>query len=125
MRLLLDTHALIWSLSAPKKLSKRVFARVSDTSTVVYVSAVSTWEMAIKVGLGKLTVDLDEVAQALSDAGFTELSVTIAHTQRLRELPNHHRDPFDRLLVAQALEEGLTIATSDAQFHRYAAPTYW
>lgn len=125
MRLLLDTHALLWALSAPARLPARVSAAIREPSNAVYVSAATGWEIAIKVGLGKLTADMDEIASAIEDVGFDELAVRIAHARRLRTLPAHHRDPFDRMLVAQALEEGLTIVTRDRQLTTYGAPTMW
>lgn len=125
MRLLLDTHALIWALSSPRRLPARVVERLEDPSTVVYASAANTWEIAIKAALGKIEADLDELAKAVRDTGFTELAVTMMHTLRLRELPAHHRDPFDRILVAQALEEGLTLVTHDPVLAGYPAPILW
>jgi PIN domain nuclease of toxin-antitoxin system len=125
MRLLLDTHALLWALSDPKKLGKRAAAALRAPETDVYASAASTWEIAIKAGLGKITVDLDVLRQGIREAEFAELDVTIARTARLRELPAARRDPFDRILVAQALEEGLTVVTHDPRFADYPAPTLW
>jgi PIN domain nuclease of toxin-antitoxin system len=125
LRLLLDTHALIWALSGPRHLPALVKARVSDPDSQVWVSAVSTWEIAIKSALGKITVDIGVLAEAIPEAGFEELRVSIAHTLCVRTLPAHHRDPFDRLLIAQAIEEGLTVVTHDPAFARYPAPTLW
>jgi PIN domain nuclease of toxin-antitoxin system len=91
----------------------------------VFISAVSTWEIAIKSALGKIKVDMRQLASAVPETGFEELPVRISHTLRVATLPAFHRDPFDRLLVAQALEDGLTIVTRDPAFGGYLAPTLW
>jgi PIN domain nuclease of toxin-antitoxin system len=124
-RLLLDTHALIWALSAPRRLPAAVAASIRDPENEVYVSAVSTWEIAIKSALGKIKADLAAVVRATRKADFEELPITIAHTERLRALPDHHRDPFDRLLVAQAIDERLTIVTHDRLIAAYSVPILW
>ena len=124
-RLLLDTHALIWALSSPRRLPARVSSSIRDPDNDVYVSAVSTWEIAIKVMLRKVHADVAAVVRALRDAGFEELPITIAHTVRVHTLPLHHRDPFDRLLVAQAMEERLTIVTHDPLLRAYDAASVW
>jgi len=98
---------------------------VRDTRNAVYVSAASTWEIAIKAALGKLRADLHAVAAAARATGFEELAVSVPHTLRVQGLARHHRDPFDRMLVAQALEEGLTIVTHDPSFASYQVPTLW
>lgn len=123
--LLLDTHALVWALSAPHRLPARVAAAIRDPETDVHVSAASTWEIAIKSALGKIAADLGLIADAARAAGFDELPVTIAHTERLSTLPTHHGDPFDRLLIAQAIEEGLTIVTRDRLISAYPVPRLW
>ena len=125
MRLLLDTHALLWSLARPDRLGSAAAAALRDPGNDVFVSAASTWEIAIKSALGKLDGDVGTIAAAGHDLGFVDLAVTIPHTIRVRTLRPHHRDPFDRILVAQALEEGLTIVTHDPAFAAYAAPTLW
>ena len=123
--LLLDTHALIWALSAPRRLPARVAALLRDPDVDVYVSAVSTWEIAIKSVLGKIDADLPAIVRAARAADFDELPVTIAHTARLCVLPAHHRDPFDRLLIAQAIEERLTIVTHDPLVAAYSVARLW
>lgn len=124
-RLLLDTHALIWVLSNPRRLPARVAKRIRDPETDVYVSAASTWEIAIKAALRKIDANIADVVRAMRAVSFDELPVTIAHTVRLGTLPDHHRDPFDRLLVAQAVEERLTIVTHDPLIARYDVPRLW
>ncbi len=125
MRLLLDTHVLLWVLADPDRLPPRVAEAVTDPAQEVYVSAVAMWEIGIKLARGRLDADLDQIVRSVSDAGFQELPVTIAHTVGLRELPNHHGDPFDRLLVAQALHEGLVLVTADPVVRSYPVPTLW
>jgi PIN domain nuclease of toxin-antitoxin system len=124
-RLLLDTPALIWALSAPRRLPAPVATDIRDPQTDVYVSTVSTWEIAIKSALGKIDADLAAIVSAARAADFDELPITIAHTERLRTLPALHRDPFERLLVAQALEEHLTIVTHDRLIAAYAVARLW
>lgn len=124
-RLLLDTHALIWALSAPRRLPSRISTLLRDPDNDVYVSAAGTWEIAIKAALGKIDAEVSKIVAGARDADFDELPVIVAHTVRLRDLPALHRDPFDRLLVAQALVERLTIVTHDPVIGRYAAPVLW
>ena len=124
-RVLLDTHALIWALSNPRRLPTRVAKTLRDPDTDVYVSSVATWEIAIKSALGKIDADVSAIARGARGADFEELTVSIPHTIRLLGLPNFHRDPFDRLLIAQALEEHLTIVTHDAIIGHYPVPVLW
>ncbi len=121
MNLLLDTHVLLWWLDDPAQLSEAARAAIRDEGNVVYVSAATAWEIVIKKALGKLDApgNLDEV---LRDCRFTPLPITIAHTLALQPLPMHHRDPFDRMLVAQARAEEMTIVTRDAKVLEYALP---
>lgn len=117
MRVLLDTHLLLWALGEPAKLPGS--ARRLLTEAEVYVSAASIWEISIKAGLGKLTADPAEVLAALEPAGFLSLPVTGEHAARVATLPPIHRDPFDRLLVAQALTEPMRLLTGDPVLARY------
>ncbi len=116
MRLLLDTHVLIW-WDEGSRLSREAAAAIRNTAEV-YVSAASAWEIAIKTSLGRLRPSRS-VAEAVEDSGFSELPVTFAHTAGVVALPPVHRDPFDRLLAAQALHEGLMLVTRDPVFGRY------
>lgn len=125
MRLLLDTHALLWALASPAKLPAPTARAIRDPANAVFVSAASAWEIAIKSALGKLSADLDEIVRTSIEVGFEELAVTLAHAGRMRALPARHRDPFDRMLVAQAIEEGLTIVTRDAAVAEYGVATLW
>lgn len=116
MRLLLDTHVLIWWDDGARVTKKAAEAiRAADQ---VYVSAASGWEIAIKASLGRLSTDR-RVADAVVESGFEELPVRLAHAEAIQDLPWHHRDPFDRLLVAQAVVEGLTLVTRDRIFGKY------
>ena len=116
MRLLLDTHVLIWWDAGERLAAKAVQAiRAADQ---VYVSAASGWEIAIKASLGRLETER-RVAEAVAESGFEELPVRLAHTEGVQELAWHHRDPFDRLLIAQARAERLTLVTRDRIFHQY------
>jgi PIN domain nuclease of toxin-antitoxin system len=123
--LLLDTHPFVWFLVDPKRIPRRLLAILTDPSEVVYVSAVAVWEATIKAGLGKLSLPLDELEATIAAAGFAVLPVTVAHALEVRHLPPLHRDPFDRLLVAQARHERLTLATRDAAIRRYPVDTLW
>jgi PIN domain nuclease of toxin-antitoxin system len=116
MRLLLDTHVLIWWDEGARL---RVDAkRAIHDADQVYVSAVSGWEIAIKTALGRLR-PRRTVADAVADSGFEELPVRLRHAERVGQLALHHRDPFDRMLAAQALSEGLTLVTRDPAFRPY------
>lgn len=119
MKLLLDTHVLIWwDGGAP--LSRAAVRAIRDADQV-FVSAASAWEVAIKQALGKVTTTRG-VDVAARESGFDELPVTFEHAEALRALPPHHRDPFDRLLVAQARVHGLTLVTRDPQLASYDVP---
>jgi len=117
VNLLLDTHVLIW-WDEGRRLSAAA-RRAIEAADSVYVSAASAWEVAIKIGLGRLR-PARTVEEAADESGFLELPITFRHAQRVSGLPAHHRDPFDRLLVAQAEMEGLTLVTRDPVFERYA-----
>ena len=121
MRLLLDTNALVrWHLDKLRPAAVRTVRRAD----LVAVSAITAWEIAIKRTVGKLELR-DTVEDIVAQNGFVALSVTIRHGDLLRDLPWHHPDPFDRLLIVQALDEGLTILTSDRAFEPYRVPVVW
>ncbi len=121
MRLLLDSQVVLWSLQRPERLPAEVVAAITNPVNSVDVSVVSLWELAIKQSIGKLTVDGD-LREHLTLQAFSELPVLGDHALAVRDLPVHHRDPFDRLLIAQARCEGLTIVTSDRAFAAYDVP---
>ncbi len=118
MRLLLDTHALIWALTNPDRLSARAREQIRAESSDVFVSMVSPWEIGIKKSRGNMSPPDDLEAQ-LDQKRFALLPVSLSHTRAIESLPHHHGDPFDRMLVAQAQVEGLTIVTADRQIARY------
>jgi len=117
VRLLLDTRALLWWL-ADEGLSSQTRDAIADPANLVAVSAASAWEIAIKKALGKLTAP-DDLEQQVHAGGFVPLPINIAHGIAAGQLPRHHDDPFDRMLIAQALAEGLTIVTRDKRFEDY------
>lgn len=121
MRLLLDTNALLWSLSGPSLLAPAARDAIEDSRSDVFVSPVSAWEVAIKRAKGKLAGSGDLAAE-IEHARFVPLPITIAHALAAGALPPHHRDPFDRMLIAQAQLEGLTIVTRDPVFADYGVP---
>lgn len=124
MILLLDTHALIWALEDSPRLSTVARRAIVDPENVVLVSVVSAWEMEIKKRLGRLDVP-DDLEATVVAAGFTRRLLSFADVRRLGSLPAHHRDPFDRLLVAQALEDGVPIITTDVKIADYQVQIVW
>jgi PIN domain nuclease of toxin-antitoxin system len=119
MRLLLDTQILLWALAGHRRLPREARRLIDAHESIV--SAASIWEIATKVSLGRLEADPAAVRQALDPSGFEELAVTGEHAARVVQLPPHHRDPFDRLLVAQSLVEQLVLLTTDAQLAAYGS----
>ncbi len=119
VRLLLDTHLLLWSLADPEKLSAA--ARKQIAGAEVYVSAASIWEISIKVGLGKLDADPGQILEAIEPAGFMLLPVTAEHAVGVAKLPPLHKDPFDRMLAAQASIEPMILLTNDAALRGYGS----
>ena len=123
MRLLLDTHIFLWWRADASDLPESARAAILDATNEVYVSGAVAWEIVIKRGLGKLDFD-GTVGEAVAEEGFTPLSVDLAHVDALARLPKHHRDPFDRLLVAQAIVESLTLVTTDPVVRAYDAVSF-
>jgi len=121
MRLLLDTHALLWWIFDDPKLSAPARAAIANAENVIHVSAASAWEIAIKQALGKLRTTR-EPAAAVAEGGFSALPITFEHAAAVVSLATHHHDPFDRLILAVAQVEGLTIVTSDDRFGLYGEP---
>jgi PIN domain nuclease of toxin-antitoxin system len=122
MRLLLDTQVLLWTLADPRRLDRETRGTIESGDTEVLFSAASIWEIAIKASLGRddFAFDPAEIAQAALDTGFSELAVRVSATALVARLPFLHRDPFDRLLVAQAMAEPVTLYTADAQLVPYS-----
>jgi len=123
-RALLDTHALLWWLRDDAALSSSARALIADPETEPLASSVSVWEIAIKSALGKLEVH-DDLLDAIADDGFGWLPVSVEHAWAVRKLPHHHGDPFDRLLIAQALAEGVPVVSIDAQLDAYGIDRVW
>jgi PIN domain nuclease of toxin-antitoxin system len=121
-KILLDTHCWLWMTASPERFSTRVRHDIEAADSELYLSAVSAWEIAVKHWLGKLklpTRPSDYVAHYLRETRATPLPITTDHGAYVAELPSHHRDPFDRLLIAQAILDRLPILTADAQFRKY------
>ncbi len=119
MRVLLDTHILLWVLNDDPRLSSKAL-RLIENAADVYVSAATFWEMAIKVSMGKPDVDLDEIRDHCLESGFIQLPITSEHAIAVKELEPHHKDPFDRLIVATAISEPMKLLTSDPQVAHYS-----
>jgi len=121
MRILADSHVLLWWLENPQRVALPARAAIADPANEIYFSAASVWEIVLKVGKGKLRIDGDFVALLEAD-GFEPLPVTMAHATRALMLPATYGDPFDRMLIAQALVEGLVLATHDSVIAQYDVP---
>lgn len=120
MRLLLDTHVILWWMTADRKLTRNIRGILASGQSDIVVSAASIWEIAIKRSLGRIEIDLEELFAALTADGFVELPVRFAHTLRLESLPRRHDDPFDRILIAQSIAEGRRLVTRDESVLAYA-----
>ena len=119
MRLLLDTHALLWWLADDAQLGSQAWELIEDPGNDVVVSVASLWEIVIKVRIGKLVADIEAIARSIGRQGFVVLDVATSHLLALAGLPMHHRDPFDHLLIAQAIAEDATFVTADRNASRY------
>lgn len=128
MNILLDTHAFLWFIAGSDELSDKAREHIEDENNRVFLSAASLWEMAIKVSLGKLTLSEPFetlIPEQLALNGVEILGITVAHTTQVANLPFHHRDPFDRLIIAQALEEQLPVISVDGAFDEYGVKRIW
>ena len=119
MRLLLDTHVYLWCVNDDRRLSKEIRNKIYD-ATEVYVSSASIWEAAIKIKLKKLQAQLNQLVHAITTSGFIELPISAKHAAFVSELPDHHRDPFDRILISQAMTEPLKLLTADSLLEKYS-----
>jgi PIN domain nuclease of toxin-antitoxin system len=121
MKLLLDTHILLWAAGEPEQLSNQAKALIEDPENQLYFSAASLWEISIKNKLGRadFKVDLPVLRRNLLDNGFEEIAITSAHTLAISALPDIHKDPFDRILIAQTAVEGVTLMTADSVVAEY------
>ena len=124
MRLLLDSNALLWWQAGSARLAERAERMIADTDNDTAVSVVTLWEIAIKRGFGKLRF-LEDFEAVMAEEAFDPLPISYAHLCTLETLPMHHRDPFDRLLIAQGLTEGIPIATGDRRFAPYGVQVIW
>lgn len=119
MRLLLDTNILLWVMGDDLMLTPTARRMIEEAATV-HVSSVSIWEISIKAALGKLRIDMTEFMPRLAESGFEPLPVSWGHARAVHDLPHHHRDPFDRMLIAQAVTEPLRLLTHDGTLARYS-----
>ena len=128
MRILLDTHAIVWWATGDKRLSRRARVAIADPNTEVFISIASAWEIQIKATLQKITLNesVDALYRSLIiDQDFRMIGIELKDIDHLSKLPRHHRDPFDRMLVAQALRGDLTLVTKDRVVSSYGTPTLW
>lgn len=125
MNLLIDTHVLLWALDDDPSLSPAARAAITDGRNMVFVSAATAWEIVIKKALGKLHAPTDSYLDELRRHRFTPLDITSQHALAVEMPPMHHNDPIDRLLVAQAQVEKLTLVTRDVRLQAYAVPIIW
>jgi PIN domain nuclease of toxin-antitoxin system len=128
MRLLLDSHAILWYVDQDHLLSRTAHAAITDPANDLLISAASIWEIAVKAGLGKLNLSLpyrDWMNKAIADLRAQLLSITVDYADRQASLPHHHRDPFDRMLAAQSLAENISLVSGDAVFDAYGVARIW
>jgi PIN domain nuclease of toxin-antitoxin system len=127
MQLLLDTHTFIWFISGDQTLPQKALDAIKNTENKCYISIASIWEIAIKFSLKKLELksDFDNIIDFLASNDIEVLQLTFQHLQKIINLEFHHRDPFDRLIIAQAIVENLTIITKDENFSRYTDSLFW
>ncbi len=128
MRLLIDTHVLIWTVGAPNRIPQRVREALIDADNSVFASAATAWEIALKRRLGKLEFDKEFLARfdnRIEEMGFEPMSVSAAHMVRGAEIDSEHKDPFDRMLAGQALVEEMTVVTVDRAFRDLGVPVFW
>ncbi len=127
MKLLLDTHAFIWFVEDDENLPERVQLQIEDIENDIFVSIVSLWEIAIKTSLGKLeiSIDIPTMIEKIEQNGFSILPVFPEHTIFVSTLPFHHRDPFDRMLIAQTITEKIKIISKDGAFSDYDVDIIW
>jgi PIN domain nuclease of toxin-antitoxin system len=128
MRILLDTHAIVWWATGDQRLSRKARVTIADPDTEVFISIASAWEIQIKATLQKLTLNesVDSLYRSLIiDQDFRMIGIELSDIDHLSKLPPHHRDPFDRMLVAQALRGSFALVTKDSELSAYGAPTLW
>lgn len=128
MRMIVDTHSLIWALDSPSNLSQRAALALQDPNNELLLSAASIWETAIKYSHGKLKLSLPYrqwLDKAIVDLSLTIVPVTVEYAERITNLPKHHKDPFDRMIIVQALVDKLPVICADPHFDAYGVPRIW
>jgi PIN domain nuclease of toxin-antitoxin system len=128
MRYLLDTEVFVWSLKEPEKLNQAALTILKDSSQEIFLSAVISWEIVIKFALGKLALPKEPaqiIAEILANFATQPLPITHVHSIAVGELPLYHRDPFDRMLIAQARKEGMALMTADSELRQYPVEILW
>jgi PIN domain nuclease of toxin-antitoxin system len=128
VRLLVDTHPLLWSVDNPSKLTVSAKIAMQDPSNERLLSAATVWELAIKLGQGKITLSMPYkqlMEKAIADLALDVLPITVDYADRQSTLPPHHKDPFDRLMIAQALVDGISIVSADTAFDAYGVTRIW
>ncbi len=127
MNLLIDTHAIIWFITDDKKLPSKTKQLIEDRKNNCFISLATFWEIAIKYSIGRLDLnaDLEKIFQIIEDTGFEILPISTTHILENATLEFHHQDPFDRLIIAQALIENLTVVSKDNQFKKYKVELIW
>ena len=119
MRILLDTHILLWWLKDDRRLSDTAVNIIGNAANDIYISAVNAWEIAIKKSLGRVQIDMDEFLKSIKSSGLGVLNITVNHACQVSNLPNHHKDPFDRMLIAQSIIEPMRLLTHDDTLVQY------
>jgi PIN domain nuclease of toxin-antitoxin system len=128
MKYLLDTHAFLWFVTDDRRISPKARKIIKDKSNEIYFSAVSAWEMSIKIRLGRLTIEGDLepfIVKQLAENSFTALSITIFHSIYTSKLPEIHKDPFDRMIIAQSITENMALLSKDKNIKKYKVPLVW
>jgi PIN domain nuclease of toxin-antitoxin system len=125
VKLLIDSHAAIWATSHPARLKPGVAEMLADPANEIWFSLATTWELSVKHALGRLAFEPRDLHHACLTTGFLLLPIALDHALGVAELPHHHRDPFDRMIIAQAKLEGLVIVTHDDAFRPYGVPILW
>lgn len=119
MRVLLDTHILLWWLKDDRKLSDAAINIIENAANDIFISAVNAWEVAIKKSLGRIQIDMDDFLESIKSSGLGVLNITVNHACQVSNLPDHHKDPFDRMLIAQSIVEPMRLLTHDETLMQY------
>ena len=127
MAYLIDTHTLLWHFNGDKQMSNSAIEILKNNKLEKYISIASVWEIAIKLGIGKLVLDFsfNEIEEKLTGSNISLLNISVKHTQQIISLPLHHRDPFDRMIIAQSITENLTVISRDKNFSFYPIKLLW